>query len=64
MTFLEQHACQALCAWRRDPTSPDGALPRFRCEGCGSQWDRGQGWTPADRDGTVSPDVRAELQTG
>ncbi len=57
---LEQHPCQDLCAWVPDlrPATP----PRLRCEGCGSQWDRSQAWTPIDRDGRVPDAVHAAGQ--
>ena len=57
---LAQYACQDACHWQPDPTSA-GALPRFACSGCGSQWDRTQLWTPIDRDGSVPAAVRREV---
>jgi hypothetical protein len=57
---LAQNPCQDLCEWLPDPLA--STLPRrFSCRGCGSQWDRTQGWTPCDRDGTVPAQVRAEV---
>ncbi|HEX8497427.1 MAG TPA: hypothetical protein VF661_09560 [Actinomycetales bacterium] len=60
---LAQHPCRAECGWVPDPRRalrPRGAPPLFRCTGCGSQWDRTEGWTPSDADGTVSPLVQTE----
>lgn len=61
MSTLQQHPCQDLCAWQIDVEQPLIGPRRFACRGCGSQWDRTQGWTPCDRDGTVPVDVQAEL---
>ncbi|MPZ93305.1 MAG: hypothetical protein GEU96_00035 [Propionibacteriales bacterium] len=57
---LAVHPCQTLCAW--SGTGERRAGKRlFACSGCGSEWVVGQGWTPADADGTVAAEVRAEL---
>ncbi|WP_426561460.1 hypothetical protein ACPPVT_14640 [Angustibacter sp. McL0619] len=50
-TDLEQHPCQDLCRWLPEPAPHTPR--RLTCQGCGSQWDRTQAWTPVDRDGTV-----------
>jgi hypothetical protein len=55
---LDVRPCRGLCCWRPDRRAADP--PRFRCRGCGSQWDRTEAWTPRDADGRVSVTVRAE----
>ena len=55
---LAQQPCQDLCEWEPDPVA--NTPPRWRCRGCGSQWDRTQLWTPVDRDGTVPADALEE----
>jgi hypothetical protein len=52
-TDLAQHPCQDLCRWLPDPAAEE----RLTCQGCGSQWDRTQLWTPVDRDGSVPDGV-------
>jgi hypothetical protein len=42
--------CQSLCRWVPTRSRPDDL---FACQGCGSQWRPGLGWTPIDADGTV-----------
>ncbi len=49
---LAVHACRSLCRWVRTRRA------LFACQGCGSQWQPGQAWTPVDADGTVPPAVR------
>ena len=48
--------CRRLCDW-----SPIGA-GLLACGGCGSQWERGQGWTPRQADGSQPPGVAEELR--
>ena len=55
--------CRQLCDWARTPAER-GGRPLFACRGCGSQWVRGQGWTPAQADGSVPPAVLSELRAG
>jgi hypothetical protein len=66
-TDLEQHPCRALCRWRpaRSATrtaQATGTPARFACQGCGSEWDRSQPWTPVDRDGATPPAIEAETR--
>lgn len=63
---LAVHPCRDLCTWRpathaRTCEIRDG-LPLFRCRGCGSEWIRTEGWTPADADGRVPAGVLAEVR--
>ena len=61
MPDLAAFPCRRACSWR--PT--DRLLTErrvFACDGCGSEWARGEGWTPAQHDGTVPPQVAAELR--
>ena len=52
--------CRRLCDWAALPADgPDGSAGLFACRGCGSQWERGQGWTPRQADGS-QPDGIAE----
>ena len=51
--------CRTLCQWV--PTRTDEDL--FACQGCGSQWRPGAGWTPIDADGHVPQEVRRALLT-
>ena len=53
--------CRQLCDWARTPTTYEGA-PLLACRGCGSQWVRGQPWTPAQADGSRPPAVVEELR--
>ena len=53
--------CRSLCDWARTPALHDGQ-PLFACRGCGSQWVRGQGWTPAQADGSRPPGIEQELR--
>jgi ribosomal protein L37AE/L43A len=52
---LAVHPCRSLCSW-----VPTRRAPRelFACQGCGSQWQPGEAWTPVDADGRVPPAVR------
>jgi hypothetical protein len=52
---LAVHPCRSLCRWV--PTRP-APRERFACQGCGSQWQPGEAWTPVDADGSVPPAVR------
>jgi hypothetical protein len=54
-------ACRSLCDWTRTPAVQDGQ-PLFACRGCGSQWLRGERWTPCQADGSVPREVLAELK--
>jgi hypothetical protein len=56
---LAQHPCRARCAWVRSPLVVEP--PRFSCRGCGSQWDREQGWTPCDADLSVPVEVAEQV---
>jgi hypothetical protein len=63
---LAVQPCRDLCSWRpathaRTCEVRDG-LPLFRCRGCGSEWVRTEGWTPADADGRVPAPVLAEVR--
>lgn len=60
---LNVSACRTLCDWRPTRTTYDN-LPLFACAGCGAQWVRSEVWTPADADGTVPPEVKAERAAG
>jgi hypothetical protein len=51
--------CRSLCRWT--PTRAEEDL--FACQGCGSQWRPGAGWTPIDADGQVPVEVRRALLT-
>jgi len=51
--------CRQLCDWAAVEQRPQGAL--FACGGCGSQWERGQGWTPRQADGSQPPGIAEEL---
>jgi hypothetical protein len=55
---LAVRPCQSLCRWVPARGRPGGL---FACQGCGSQWRPGLGWTPIDADGTVPPEVRRAL---
>ena len=61
---LAVSACRSLCDWARTPAATADGRRLFACRGCGSQWVRGAGWTPAQADGTVPAAVRAELSAG
>ncbi len=72
-TDLEQHPCRALCRWRPARAATQTAQTaqtagltttpaRFACQGCGSEWDRSQLWTPVDQDGATSPAIEAEAR--
>lgn len=54
--------CRQLCDWARVPPSYDDAV-LLACNGCGSQWEPGQAWTPSQADGTV-PEAVSALQRG
>jgi hypothetical protein len=56
---LAVRPCQSLCRWVPVRGRSDG---RFACQGCGSQWRPGLGWTPIDADGTVPAEVRRALK--
>ncbi len=59
MRPLEIQPCRSVCTWA--PAGDTlGALPLFRCGGCGSEWVRSQAWTPIGADGIVPADVAAE----
>jgi hypothetical protein len=60
MTELVANPCRSSCAWRRTPVVLDG-LPVLACQGCGTQWVRGLGWTPVDADGHIPDAVTEEL---
>lgn len=47
--------CQSLCRWVPARSQPEDL---FACQGCGSQWRPGAGWTPIDADGRVPEAVR------
>lgn len=53
--------CRSLCDWVRTPSSYDGQA-LLACRGCGSQWVRGEPWTPAQADGSRPPAVLEELR--
>lgn len=55
--------CRQLCDWVRTPGTHDGQ-PLLACRGCGSQWVRGEPWTPAQADGSRPPAVVEELSAG
>jgi hypothetical protein len=59
--MLAAHPCLSQCSWAPagHGTDPVG-LPLFRCAGCGSEWNRAEPWTPAERDGSVADAVAAE----
>ena len=53
--------CRQLCDWARTKaTTPDGRA-LLACRGCGSQWVRGEPWTPAQADGSRPQCVSEEL---
>ena len=52
--------CRRLCDWSAVGPGERGLL--FACSGCGSEWERGQGWTPQQADGTVPPGLADELR--
>jgi hypothetical protein len=56
---LDVRPCRSLCRWVATRTDED----LFACQGCGSQWRPGAGWTPIDADGHVPPEVRRALLT-
>ena len=52
--------CRDLCDW--GPTrASDGVRRLFACTGCGSQWARGEPWSPRQADGSWPPGVTEEL---
>ncbi len=53
--------CRSLCDWVRTPALHEGQ-PLLACRGCGTQWVRGQGWTPAQADGSRPQAVLEELR--
>lgn len=56
--------CRSVCDWARTKsTTPDGRAV-LACRGCGSQWVRGEPWTPAQADGSIPVAVRKELSAG
>ena len=57
---LVSKPCKELCNWAETPTPRDGKK-LFECSGCGSQWMRGEPWTPRQHDGTTPPAVQAEI---
>jgi hypothetical protein len=52
--------CRSLCRWARTRTDDD----LFACQGCGSQWRPGAGWTPIDADGQLPDGVAEALTSG
>ncbi len=56
---LNVSPCRTLCDWHPTDTSYED-LPLFACTGCGSQWVRSEAWTPANADGVLPPEIRAE----
>ncbi len=57
---LRQEPCQSRCDWTPTGAERDGRLV-FACSGCGSEWVRGEGWTPRNLDGGIAAAVQAEL---
>ena len=59
---LASSPCRDLCDWvaTRGSTS---AAPLLACRGCGTQWERGLGWTPQQADGTVPDPVLTLLRS-
>jgi hypothetical protein len=53
--------CRQLCDWTRTPASTPDGRPLLACRGCGSQWVRGEPWTPAQADGSRPAAVEEEL---
>lgn len=58
---LTSNPCKDLCDWQPTATMRDGK-PLIECNGCGSQWVRGEAWTPRQHDGSCPPAVQAELK--
>lgn len=62
---LAVHPCRGLCAWRpaRHAQSCEvrGAMPLFRCRGCGSEWVRSEPWAPVDANGARHPVLVEEV---
>ena len=66
---LQAWPCQSRCLWSatdevlevRVAPGKTAPLRVFACAGCGSEWVRSEGWTPADVSGEVPGAVRAEL---
>jgi hypothetical protein len=63
---LAAEPCQSVCLWTRSEESVvvDAAgepAAVFACKGCGSEWLRSELWTPIDADGSVPPEITAEL---
>lgn len=53
--------CRDLCDWQATQTSYDGK-PLIACNGCGSQWVRGEPWSPRQADGSCPPVVQEQLR--
>ncbi len=58
---LTVNPCKDLCDWRPDGATRNGHLV-FACAGCASQWDRDEGWTPRNLDGSIADEVQRELE--
>ena len=56
--------CRNLCDWARTPAATPDGRRLFACRGCGSQWVRGEPWTPAQADGSRPACVAQELRSG
>ena len=56
--------CRSLCDWARTPATTGDGRRLYACRGCGSQWVRGEPWTPAQADGTRPQCVTDELRAG
>ena len=56
---LRRNPCKQQCNWIGTGREHDG-LPLFMCTGCKSEWVRTEGWTPANADGSINPQVIAE----
>ena len=55
--------CRRLCDWAAVTAArADGSARRFACRGCGSEWERGQGWTPQQADGSRPAGIAEELR--
>ncbi len=59
---LVANPCRTLCDWRATRALAADGERLFACTGCGSQWRAGAGWTPANADGRVPPEVRAVIE--
>lgn len=63
MSFLRRNPCQNRCNWVPAGEVRDGGRV-FVCTGCKSEWIRTEAWTPANRDGSITPEVMAERMRG